>query len=159
MDTTGRKPEETEQQLVGFLLDNQEYGVGILQVQEIIRGREVTKVPRAPNFIEGVIDLRGIIIPIIDLRKRFDLKERPADESTRIIVVEVEGQTVGLIVDSVSEVLRVPADVISPPPPMTVGIDTDYIKGVARLAEGRLLIILDLDRILKPEEITALKEI
>lgn len=138
-------------QLVTFGIDGEEFGVDILSVKEIIRMVEVTKVPKSPDFVEGVINLRGRIIPIIDLRKRFGLGARDHDKETRIIVVEISGMTVGFIVDSVSEVLRIPADTVEPPPPVVSGIEADYISGVGKL-EDRLLILLELNRIMTAAE-------
>jgi purine-binding chemotaxis protein CheW len=138
-------------QLVTFGIDEEEFGVEILKVQEIIRMMEITRVPRAPKFVEGVINLRGKVIPIIDLRKRFGLEPRKRDKNTRIIVIEISSMIVGFIVDSVSEVLRIPANTIEPPPPVVSGLDSEYISGVGKLAD-RLLILLDLDRLLSNEE-------
>lgn len=138
-------------QLVTFSVGGEEFGVEILQVQEIIRMLEITKVPKAPSFVEGVINLRGKVIPIIDLRKRFGLEPRGRDKNTRIIVIEIHTMVVGFIVDSVSEVLRLPASTVEPPPPVVAGLDSDYISAVGKL-EDRLLILLDLQRLLSNEE-------
>ncbi|NCD25369.1 MAG: purine-binding chemotaxis protein CheW [Deltaproteobacteria bacterium] len=138
-------------QLVTFSIGDEEFGVEILKVQEIIRMLEITKVPKAPPFVEGVINLRGKVIPILDLRKRFGLDSRSHDKNTRIIVIEISSMIVGFIVDSVSEVLRLPANTVEPPPPVVAGLDSDYISGVGKL-EDRLLIMLDLNRLLSNEE-------
>ena len=138
-------------QLVSFNLGDEEYGVDILRVQEINRMVHITRVPKAPEFVEGVINLRGKVIPIVDLRKRFGLVAKPHDKNTRIIVVDIDGRTVGLIVDGVSEVLRFSMDTIEPPPPMVTGVDAEYIWGVGKL-EDRLLILLDLSKVLANEE-------
>jgi purine-binding chemotaxis protein CheW len=138
-------------QLVTFSIEDEEFGVEILKVQEIIRMMEITRVPRAPQFVEGVINLRGKVIPIIDLRKRFGLETLPHDKNTRIIVIEISAMIVGFIVDSVSEVLRIPANTIEPPPPVVSGLDSEYISGVGKL-QDRLLILLDLDRLLSNDE-------
>ncbi len=138
-------------QLVTFSIGEEEFGVDILKVQEIIRTMEITKVPRAPDFVEGVINLRGKVIPIIDLRRRFGLESRPHDKHTRIIVIEINNMIVGFVVDSVSEVLRIPANTVEPPPPVVAGLESEYISGVGKL-EDRLLILLDLDRLLSNEE-------
>ncbi|MFP4213723.1 MAG: chemotaxis protein CheW [Desulfohalobiaceae bacterium] len=145
-------------QLVSFKLKDEEFGVDILQVQEIIRMQEITHVPNAPDFVEGVINLRGRVIPIVDLRKRFGLESQEHGSATRIIVVMIGQVTVGLIVDEVSEVLRIPEDTVEPPPPIVAGIESDYIKGVGKL-EDRLLILLDLNKILSREEKTSLKQV
>jgi purine-binding chemotaxis protein CheW len=138
-------------QLVSFYLGNEEFAVDILNVQEINRMVEITRVPRAPHFVEGVINLRGKIIPIIDLRKRLNLPEKDHDQQTRIMVVDVDNRTIGLVVDAVSEVLRLPIDTIEPPPPILAGVDTEYIKGVGKLG-NRLLILLDLNKIFAEKE-------
>jgi purine-binding chemotaxis protein CheW len=145
-------------QLVSFKLREEEFAVDILQVQEIIRLQEITNVPNAPAFVEGVINLRGRVIPIIDLRKRFALESAEHSKSTRIIVVMIDNVTVGLIVDEVSEVLRIPEDTVEPPPPIVAGIESDYIKGVGKL-EDRLLILLDLGKILSQKEKSSLEKV
>ena len=148
----GHKKQDAElMQLVTFSIGDEEFGVDILKVQEIIRTMEITKVPRAPHFVEGVINLRGKVIPIIDLRKRFGLEFRDHDKHTRIIVIEISSMIVGFVVDSVSEVLRIPSSTVEPPPPMVAGLESEYISGVGKL-EDRLLILLDLDRLLSGEE-------
>ena len=133
-------------QLVTFKLGNEEFALDILKVQEINRIVEITKVPKAPDFVEGVINLRGRVIPIVDIRKKFHLNIREATKETRIIVVNIMNKTIGLIVDSVSEVLRINSSTIQPPPPLIAGLDSDYIKGVGKLDE-RLIILLDIDKI------------
>lgn len=138
-------------QLVTFNLDAEEFAVDILKVQEIIRMVEITKVPKMPHYMEGVINLRGKVISVVNLRKRFN--KAPAEETkdTRIVVVNFNGTTVGLLVDSVSEVLRVSENVVEPPPPvMEGGMETEYIKSVGRL-EDRLLILLDLEKVFVSE--------
>lgn len=139
-------------QLVSFTLDKEEFGIDILKVQEINRTPNITRVPNCPDFIEGVINLRGRIVPIIDLRKRFGMKSAEQSKDTRIIVVEVLGRIVGFIVDSVSEVLRVPHSVIDAPPPLVSGIRAEFIEGIGKL-EGRLLILLNLEKILSSTEL------
>ncbi|HOK29068.1 MAG TPA: chemotaxis protein CheW [bacterium] len=139
-----------ERQLVVFSLLNENYGIDIYKVQEIIQYRDITYVPKSPPFVKGVINLRGRIIPVIDLKERFGLPEKEVTPDTRIIVVEISSQTIGLIVDSVTEVLRIPNTNIEPPPPVTT-IEADFIEGVGKLDE-RLIIILDIDRILTKEE-------
>ncbi|MHC5080649.1 MAG: chemotaxis protein CheW [Planctomycetota bacterium] len=143
-------------QLVTFRLGDEEYALDILTVREINRMMEITRVPRAPDFIEGVVNLRGNVIPIIDLRKRFGLPAREADKATRIIVSEVDRRVVGFIVDTVTEVLRIHAETVEPPGDIA-GIDAEYIKGVGKI-EDRLLILLDVDRILTKREKQVLEE-
>jgi purine-binding chemotaxis protein CheW len=138
-------------QLVTFHVDEEEFGVGILDVREINRMMEITRVPHAPGFVEGVINLRGQVIPVVDLRKRFGLGRLERDKNTRIVVVELGETVVGFLVDSVSEVLRVPTSIVEPPPPIVGGIDSEYIEGVVKL-EDRLLILLDLRRLLNRGE-------
>ena len=142
-------------QLVTFSIGSEEFGVDILKVIEIIRTMEITKVPKAPAFVEGAINLRGLVIPIIDLRRRFGLAEKAGDSDTRIIVIEINGMSVGFVVDSVSEVLRIPANTVEPAPPVVAGVDSDYISGVGKL-EDRLLILLDLDKLLSADDLESL---
>jgi len=136
---------------VTFKLGTEEFGVDILKVQEINKMMNITKIPNAPVFIEGVINLRGKIIPIVDLRKRLGFREKPYDKSTRIIVVELEGLVLGFIVDSVSEVLRIPGNTIEPPPSMVAGIESEYIEVVGKL-DDRLLILLELKKVFSSPE-------
>lgn len=147
-----------ELQLVVFKLGDEEYGVEITQVQEIIRMMETTRVPKAPNFIKGVINLRGKVIPVIELKKRFGLEECNVDDQTRIIVVEVQDYTVGMIVDCVSEVLRLSSKAIEPTPPVFSNLSDEYIRGVGKM-ESRLLILLDLNKILSISEISDLDRV
>ena len=139
-----------ERQLVSFKVQDEEFGIDIMQVQEIIRMTEITQVPKAPYFVKGVLNLRGGVLPIIDLRTRFDLEEIKHTESNRILVVNVKDKTMGIIVDSVSEVLRLPKDTIEPPPPIVSGIRAQFLEGVGKLDDGkRLIILLNVDKIFK----------
>lgn len=149
-------PSTQELQLVIFRLAEEEYALPITKVQEINRLTPVTRLPEAPAFMEGVINLRGRIIPVLDLRKRFSLPAVETEE-TRIMIVDVEGQTVGMVVDSVNEVVRLPRTSVEPPPPAFI-IDARYIEGVGKM-DGRLLILLDIDKILTTQEEIALREI
>ncbi len=142
-------------QLVTFRLGKEEFSLDILSVQEIIRHMELTRVPKTPDFVDGVINLRGKVIPVLDLRKRFGLGSDEMTNETRIIVVEVASKTVGLKVDAVSEVLRLPADRVEAPPEMVTGVESEYIKGVGKL-DGRLLILLDVEKVLSRNEKEAL---
>ncbi len=137
--------------LVGFFLGEEEYAADILKIREIKLMQEITKVPKAPPFVEGVINLRGDIVPIINLCRKLNLPEHPPTEESKIIVVELEDQLVGIIVDEVSEVIEMDEANVSPPPQVIGGIEREYIKGVGKLGE-RLLILLDLDKILTAEE-------
>jgi len=140
-------------QLVSFNIGSEEFGVDILKVQEINRMVEITRVPQAPPYVEGVINLRGKVIPIVDLRKRFNMEEKEYDKNTRIVVVDISGNIMGMVVDSVSEVLRLPANTIEPPPEIVASINSEYIKGVAKL-EDRLLIFLDLSKVIDVSEMS-----
>ena len=133
-------------QLVSFRLGAEEFGIDILRVQEINRMVEITKVPQAPHYCEGVINLRGKVIPVIDLRKKFDMDVQEWNKNTRIIVCDVDGNVLGMIVDAVEEVLRIPSSTIEPAPRIAMSVNADYISGVAKLDE-RLLIFLDISRI------------
>lgn len=145
-------------QLVTFKIENEEFGVDILTVQEINRMMNITRIPNAPDFVEGVINLRGKIVPVVDLRKRLSFPRKEYDKNTRIIVVELDGITLGFIVDSVSEVLRLPQSVVEPPPSIVSGVESDYVEGVGKL-DHRLLILLDLKKIFLENEKQGLREI
>ncbi len=145
-------------QLVSFKIGNEEFGVDILKVQEINRMLTITKVPNAPDFVEGVVNLRGKIIPVVNLRKRLNMPTIENDAKTRIIVVEIQENTVGFIVDEVKEVLRIPKSITEPAPSMIAGIKTEYITAVGKL-DDRLLILLDLEKILSAEEVEKLEAI
>ena len=145
-----------EVQLVTFTLGKEEYGVDINKVREIIRLVEITHVPKAPSFVEGLINLRGTVVPIIDLRKRFDIQAAGDEKETRIMVVDVNGRTLGVIVDAVSEVLRLHGENIEPvPATISAGVDSRFLKGVGKIGEN-LMLLLDLDRILNSEELGSL---
>lgn len=144
-------------QLVGFRIADEEFGVDIIKVQEIIRMVDITRVPNTPAFVEGVINLRGKVIPIIDMRKRLELATKPYDKDTRITVVEIENRIVGFIVDSVSEVIRIEKSITEPPPPMVSNINSNFITAIAKL-DNRLLILLDLNEILTSDEVIELSE-
>lgn len=142
-----------------FSLAGEEYGIGILKVKEIIGLMPVTSVPQAPLFVKGVINLRGKVIPVTDLRLRFGLEDAGHTERTCIIVVEIQGSKgriqTGIVVDSVSEVLNVEAEDIEPTPSFGNALETDYILGMAKI-QGQVKILLDIDRILNPGEIDSL---
>lgn len=139
-------------QLVSFRLGDEEFAVNVGQVQEIVRLTTITAVPRSPDFVEGVINLRGRIVPVIDLAKRFGMPGRARSKVTRIIITEVEGRTVGMLVDAVNEVLRLDAVAIdSACEVLRHHVSADYITGIGKL-EGRLLIMLDLNCLLTREE-------
>ncbi|MCL4539150.1 MAG: chemotaxis protein CheW [Bacteroidetes bacterium] len=156
--TANNQSNETIYQLVSFVVEDEEFGVDILKVQEIIRTVDITRVPKSPEFVEGVINLRGKIVPVIDLRIRFGIAKRERDNETRIIVVELSDRVVGFLVDKVKEVIRVEKNIIEPPPELTTSISSNYITGVAKL-QDRLLILLDLDKVLSGEEQEHLSEV
>ncbi len=151
-----RKEEGTDSlQIVCFRIGNEEYGIDILQVQEILKVLKVTKLPKSEDYILGVMDLRGKIIPIVDLGKKFGIMASISD-ALRAIVVNIGGKQVGLAIDSVSHVVKVNSSEIEPPPPVVVkGISGKYIMGIAKVNES-LVIILDVNRIFTDEEILSL---
>lgn len=141
-------------QLVSFMAANEEYGVEVLRVREIIRMPEITKMPNTPAHVEGIINLRGQVIPIISMRKRFGIAECEHGSRTRIIVMDVAGGLTGFIVDAVSEVIRIHASEIQPPPAVVSGgMGQEFITGVINHAE-RLLVVMDIDRMFSDEEHT-----
>ena len=144
-------------QFIGFMVGGEEYGLELLRVREVIRVREITWLPRAPSFVKGVINLRGDVIPIIDLRDKFGLPSRPADADTRIVVVDVERRLIGMVVDSASQVVRIPPTQIDPPPLQLGGLPQEYIAGVGKLDE-RLVTLVNVDRLLSGEERIALQQ-
>ncbi len=141
-------------QFVNFRLRDEEYGVDIGSVREITRVADISHIPESPSFIEGVTNLRGQIIPVVDLAKQFGLApQEKLPESARIVVTEVKGQTVGMIVDEVPEVIKISEENIEPTPELIqTGIRKDYIKGVGKL-ENRLIVLLDLEKVLAPHEL------
>ncbi len=138
-------------QVIGFRIGAEEYGLEILKVREIIRVGEITRMPRAPAFVRGIINLRGDVIPVLSLGQRFGLQTAEDGASARVIVVEIGGRLIGMMVDSVSAVLRVPAGQIDPPPPIIGGMSRRYVRGVAKL-EKSLVILLDIERVLSEDE-------
>jgi purine-binding chemotaxis protein CheW len=143
--------------LVTFQLLGEEFGLPILDVREIIRMTDITPVPQAPEFVEGVINLRGQIIPVVDLRKRFGIEATELGEHTRIVVAELGATVIGLIVDAVSEVLRIPADTVSPPPGLVAGsIGSEYIKGIAHRDE-KMTILIDMRKVFSQNEMGELE--
>lgn len=138
-------------QLVSFKIGDAEFGVDILRVQEINKMMDLTTVPNTPKFVEGVVNLRGRIIPVLNLRSRLGLEVKEYDSETRIIVVELIDKTIGFIVDEVKEVLRIPKNITEAPPEIVSGVDAEYITAIGKL-EDRLLILLDLTKILSSSE-------
>jgi purine-binding chemotaxis protein CheW len=141
---------EATEHLATFYLDREEYGVDVKQVQEIRRVTEITSVPRAPQFIRGVINLRGRILPVLDLRTRLGLGEVATSRAARIVVVRVKDRLLGLLVDGASQVLKIPVSQVEPAPEEVVQKGGDYIRGVAKL-DDRLIILVDLERLLAHE--------
>ena len=159
VEGTGKQDEEEksiekqlmdEEQLVTFKIDMEEYGVKIANVQEINRMTEVTKIPGAPYYIEGIVNLRGNVIPVLDLRRLFKLSEKQVTDSTRIIIVDFDGKRTGIVADSVSEVLRFEKSLIEGPPEiLSSGVDSDYVEAVGKLDGGkRMILILDISKVL-----------
>lgn len=140
------------QQFVSFFIQDDEFAVDIKIVQEIIKFVPITHLPRAPEFVEGVINLRGQIVPVIDLRERFRIGKIEHGRKTRIIVVNMNQKWIGFIVDSVSEVLRIPIAHINDPPVETIGDGVEFIRGIAEINE-RLIVILDFQKVLTQQEI------
>ena len=149
MQSTANSQSETRQ-FGTFTLDQQVFGVEILQMREIIRPIDITRVPRAEEFMEGVINLRGTVIPIISLRARFGLPRKPFDKETRIINMEIDSVVVGFIVDSIGHVHRFPANAIEAPPAVASSVDAEYIAGITNV-DDRLFIILDVEKLVAVE--------
>ncbi len=142
--------EEEKIELLAFKLSNEEYVLDINRIKEIIRPVEITKVPRVPSYIKGIISLRGVIVPVYDLKNRLRLSEAdaPDDSQRRILIVNFDEELVGMVVEAVTGVVKINEDVIEPTPQIIKGVDAEYLKGVARL-NNRLLILLNLDRVLR----------
>ena len=144
-------------QIITFKVGKEEFSVSIHKVQEIIRITDITSIPNSPPFVDGIINLRGNVIPVIDSRKRFGLPEAERTDASRVIVVESGAKIVGLIVDSVTEVLQLPKNTVEPPPDIVGGVDSDYIDGVGKYDE-RLVILLNLEKVLNFKEEVPFKE-
>jgi purine-binding chemotaxis protein CheW len=136
--------------VVRFYVGGDEFGLDILRVQEIIRIQQLTRVPNSPDFVDEVVNLRGKVMPVIGLRRRIGLEDKPHDKQTRIVAVEVNGNVLGFIVDSVSEVSRLPADTVEPPPRLGK-IESEDVPGVGKM-DNRFLILLDVDRLMSESE-------
>jgi len=164
MSTTAQEPQVQQRhasgqigsmQLVSFKLGNEIYGIEITKIREIILVGEITQIPETPHYIKGLINLRSSVIPVIDLRARFSLPEGELTDESRIMVLNVGNRTIGIVVDSVNEVLRVSQDQVSPAPPTVASLGNQYMTGLVRLDE-QLLILLDVDRLFGEEETAAL---
>lgn len=145
-------------QLVSFMIGSEEFAINILSVQEINRMLQITKVPNAPAFVSGVVNLRGKVIPVIDLRTKLGLPIKEFDKNTRIVVVEVKDKTVGFIVDAVKEVLRIPTNITEPPPELVTGINSEFIMAVGKL-EDRLITLIDIEKVLSNSDTKTLAEV
>ncbi|MBW2662711.1 MAG: purine-binding chemotaxis protein CheW [Deltaproteobacteria bacterium] len=160
MDQAVKIMKDREGKYLTFSLAGEEYGIGILKIKEIIGMMPITTVPRTPEFLKGVINLRGKVIPVIDLRLRFGMKESDYTERTCIIVVELKNRVadilIGVVVDSVSEVLNIKDEDIEDTPTFGISLNTAYILGMAKM-EGGVKILLDIDRVFSSEEIAALE--
>jgi purine-binding chemotaxis protein CheW len=148
-----------ELKVIVFALAHEEYGVEVDKVRTIERMLPMTRVPKTPAFVKGVINLRGVVVPVIDLRGRFGLPEKEYTENSRIIIVNVKEMEVGMIVDSANDVIDVDSDQIEQPPEIVGGIQAKYLRGVAKVGEGRLLIVLNLEEVLNKQEIVQLEQI
>jgi purine-binding chemotaxis protein CheW len=161
MDQAVKSMVNREGKYLTFSLAKEEYGIGILKIKEIIGMMPITTVPRTPLFVKGVINLRGKVIPVVDLRLKFEMEEIDYTERTCIIVVEIEAEggsvLTGIVVDSVSEVLSIKANDIEDTPAFGTSLDTDYILGMAKM-NGGVKILLDIDKVLSAEEIAVLEE-
>ncbi len=149
---------QAEKQLVVFNLASEAYGVDIGAVREIVRMQEVTRVPRTPEFVEGVINLRGKVIPVVDLRRRFGLPVGEKNKDNRTVVVDINGQDIGIIVDAVTEVLRIPVSCVQPLSEIVTTAGSDCLLGIARLKQ-RLIILLDLPQVFSGAEKGLLPEL
>jgi purine-binding chemotaxis protein CheW len=161
MDQAVKAMEEKEGKYLTFTLAEEEYGIGILKIKEIIGMMAITTVPQTPKFVKGVINLRGKVIPVIDLRLRFGMESMDYTERTCIIVVEIDGTTstvqIGIVVDAVSEVLNITGKDIEDTPTFGAKLNTNYILGMAKM-EGGVKILLDIDRVLNGNEISVLEK-
>lgn len=140
-----------ELHLVTFVLDREEYGIPVVQVREVIRVSEITRVPQAPAHVRGVTNLRGRILPVVEIRTQLGLEPGVVSPRSRIVVVEVHDRVIGLLVDAVLQVAKVPLDTVAPPPDEVLSPQVDYISGVARWS-SRLIILLELEKALLPQE-------
>ncbi len=156
-EATSRQADSELLQLVTFEVGTEEFAIPILSVQEINRMMQITRVPQSPEFVEGVINLRGKIIPVVDLRKRFSAGTEAGHTSDNRII-EVGGRVIGFTVDKVNEVLRIGSDIVEPAPAMVCGVESDYVQGVGKL-DDRLLILLDLGRLFGARELDEADEV
>lgn len=150
--------ENEENQFVTFMIGSETYGVEVLKVKEILGMTGITSVPNTLHFMKGVINLRGSVVPVVDMRLKFGMEEKDYDQFTVIIIVEVQGRMIGMIVDTVSDVANIPVNSIQETPHFTAKIETDYIRSIGQLAE-KLVIILDVGKILTTDELTQIEDV
>lgn len=151
-------PDIQEIQVACFRLGEDVYALDIMRIKEIIRPQKLSHLPKAPSFMEGVINLRGTVIAVIDLRKRFDMPRRELDSASRLLIVRVAGQAMGLVVDDVTEVVTVPVKDLKPPPRISDGNIHEYLLGVCLIQES-MVMLLNLDKLLSPQEVSQLREL
>ena len=154
VDQNTQQSKRAFSQFIGFRLGDEDYAVAITKIQEIILMKPITRLPQAPGSVEGLINLRGSVIPVVNLRKRFGLPARKFDDETRTVVVNTHEKTIGCIVDEVTQVMRITADLVQPVPLSVLAVAHQYISGLARL-EDRLLIILDIDRLFDEQSLAS----
>ncbi len=147
-----------EIQIACFCLGEDLYAVDIMRIKEIIRPQRLANLPKAPAFVEGIFNLRGVVVPVVDLRKRFDLSGREIDQKTRLLIVKLARQSIGLIVDDVTEVITVPLRDIKPPPQVVRGVGAEYFIGVC-LVKDAMIMLLNVDRLLSDREVAELDRI
>ena len=143
-------------QVVVFRVGGQEFACNVFHVQRILRHQAPAPLPKAPAFLEGVLQVQGAVVPVIDLRKRFELRDAPLREETRTVIVEVDGQTLGVVVDAVLEVRRIPAEAVTPPPPIVRGLSAEYVQGIITVGQ-RMIILVQTGRLLTSTERIALE--
>lgn len=158
MEAVETKQEATEGKFLTFVLGNEEYGIEILRVREIIGLMDITTVPQTPDYMKGVINLRGKVIPVIDLRLKFSMQEEIHTQETCVIVVEVNNTSIGIIVDSVSEVLDIKSGDIEETPSFGQGIDTNFIMGLGKVKE-QIIILLDIESVLSSDELEMVEQL
>jgi purine-binding chemotaxis protein CheW len=151
VEKQSNRDRETLEQIITFKVAKENYGVEIQMVKEVLRQREITRLPKAPAFVKGVINLRGDVIPVIDLREKFGFEEEEYTDKTRVIVVEVDQKSIGMIVDSVSHVVRLAESQIEPPPALVGGVSSEFIRGVGKF-DDRLVVLLNINKILTMDE-------